>query len=138
MVAALALTIAAGPLLTIAGAALLSHAVARDEARIAATLAPRLAAAQERGRARQSLGRAIAAPGPAALLDQLAAALPSDATLVRAERRADGMTEIEVATGDPDALRAALRRTPALAGLRDVHQREADGRTIVLLRRIVA
>lgn len=131
----LPLVLAAGPLATIAGAALLTRAARQEEARIATALAPRMDAEQERGRARQWLRQAIEQPGPAAMIDRLAAALPADATLLRVERRADAQLEIEVATSDPDALRAALRRTAALSGLRDVRQREAEGRTIVLLRR---
>ncbi len=131
---ALALLIAAGPVCTIGGAQLLRAAAAGEAARLEAQAAPRRAAERGREQARHVLGAAITRPGPAALLDQIAAVLPQDDTLTRAERAADGSLEIEVATGDPDALRSAMRRQPALAGLRDVRQREGEGRTIVLLR----
>lgn len=131
---ALALLIAAGPACTIGGAQLLRAAAAGEAARLEAQAAPRRAAERGREQARHVLGAAIIRPGPAALLDQIAAVLPQDDTLTRAERAADGSLEIEVATGDPDALRSAMRRQPALAGLRDVRQREGEGRTIVLLR----
>ncbi|WP_245824570.1 hypothetical protein [Sphingomonas azotifigens] len=108
---------------------------AEDEAaQLHARTAPLLAAQHARSDARRILSAALARPGPAQLLDQLAAALPADSSVTRAERLADGALEIEVTTSDPDALRAALRRSPPLAGLRDVRQQEGEGRTLVLLR----
>lgn len=130
----LALLTAAGPITTLAGATLLAGHAQRDAAAAEAALAPRHAAEQARVSARTILGTAIVQPGPAAWLDALSAALPADAALVRAERQADGAVELEVTVSDPDALRAALRRVPTLAGLRDVRQQEGEGRTLVLLR----
>lgn len=134
MIPTLALLIAAGPLATIAVAALLQHSVQRETAAEEAASAPRRAAAQGQAAARAILSAAIARPGPAAMLDALSPVLPADASLVRAEQREDGVIEFEVAVSDPDALRSALRRVPALARLRDVRQQESDGRTVVLLR----
>lgn len=131
---AIALLIAAGPLVTLVGATLLAKHAQRDAAAAEATLAPRRAAEQARAAARTMLASAIVQPGPAALLDTVAAAMPADAALVRAERQVDGTLELEVAVSDPDALRTALRRVPMLAGLRDVRQQEGEGRTHVLLR----
>lgn len=133
--ALLALLIAAGPLITWLAATLLASRNEGAAAQLAARVAPVQAAQATRDDARRLLAVTLARPGPAQLLDQLAAVLPPDAHLARAERLANGALEIEVATSDPDALRAALRRSPALAGLRDVRQQEGEGRTLVLLRR---
>jgi len=132
--AALAALIAAGPLATIAGAAWLRSDAEKVATGLESQLSPRRAAEQEREKARVLLGAAITQPGPAALLDQVSAALPPEDSLARAERAEDGRLEIDVATSDPDALRGAMRRQPALAGLRDVRQREGEGRTLVLFR----
>lgn len=133
----LALLIAAGPLGTLAGATLLGAAASRDAARLEAQQAPRQSTVRARIVAREVLGAALARPGPAALLDQVAAALPKEDMLARAALRDDGALELEVVTSDPDALRSALRRVPALAPLRDVRQREGEGRTRVLLRGVL-
>jgi hypothetical protein len=133
---ALAALVAAGPVLTTMGATILADGAERETRQVDATLGPRRIAEQRRAEARTALSTAILRPGPAALLDGLAAALPSDAALVRAERGADGTLALEVAVSDPDALRGALRRVPALAGLRDVRQQEGEGRTLVLLRQV--
>ncbi|WP_294258296.1 hypothetical protein [uncultured Sphingomonas sp.] len=133
---ALAMLIVAGPLATMLGAGLLSGASERATRRMAATLEPRHLRAQQREAARATLSAAILRPGPAALLDRVAAALPADAALIRAERSADGALALEVSVSDPDALRSALRRAPGLSGLRDVRQQEGEGRTLVLLRQV--
>jgi len=133
---ALAALIAAGPLATLAGATLLANAVERETTRLEATLAPRRITEQRRAAAHGALSAALLRPGLAALLDGVAAALPADAALVRAERGADGALVLEVSVSDPDALRSALRRVPGLAGLRDVRQQEGEGRTLVLLRQV--
>ncbi|WP_010543197.1 hypothetical protein [Sphingomonas elodea] len=130
----LALLVASGPAATILGAHVLRVRAMTETAAMDARLAPRREAERARDAARAVLGAALAQPGPAALLDRVAAALPQADTLTRAERRADGTIELEVATSDPDALRGAMRRHPMLAGLRDVRQREGEGRTLVLLR----
>lgn len=66
-------------------------------------------------------------------LEELARALPADAALRRVTREADGTLGIEVATLDPDRLRAALRRRPVTAGLRDVGQQGGPAGLIVTL-----
>ncbi|WP_093297732.1 hypothetical protein [Sphingomonas sp. NFR04] len=128
--------IVAGPLATLAGATLLANAAERETTRLDATLAPRRITEQRRAAVHGMLSAAMLRPGPTALLDRVAAALPADAALVRAERSADGALVLEVSVSDPDALRSALRRVPALAGLRDVRQHEGEGRTLVLLRQV--
>lgn len=133
----LALLIAGGPLGALVGARWLGAIASRDAARLEAQQAPQREAARARMLARDVLGAAVARPGPAALLDQVAAALPKEDRLARAALRDDGTLELEVATSDPDALRSALRRVPMLAALRDVRQREGDGGTRVLLRGIL-
>lgn len=133
----LALLIAAGPFGTLIGARWFGEIASRDAARLEARQAPQREAARARMLARDVLGAAVARPGPAALLDQVAAALPKEDVLTRAALREDGTLELEVATSDPDALRSALRRVPALAPFRDVRQREGEGRTRVLLRGVL-
>lgn len=133
----LALLIVAGPLATLVGAKWLGAIALRDAARLDAQQAPRREAERGRMQARDVLGTALARPGPATLLDQVTAALPREDMLARAALREDGTLELEVVTSDPDALRSAIHRAPALAALRDVRQREGDGRTRVLLRAVL-
>ncbi|NJB97686.1 hypothetical protein CA233_00475 [Sphingomonas sp. ABOLD] len=128
--------IAAGPFATLLGATVLAGAVERETRRMEALRAPRRIAEARREAAHVALSGAMMRPGPAALLDGVAAALPADAALVRAERSVDGALALEVSVSDPDALRSAVRRVPALAGLRDVRQQEGEGRTMVLLRQV--
>lgn len=132
--AALGALIAAGPLLTILGANTLAASAQRAAARTEAALAPRLAAAGAREEARRVLAAAVRQPTLGATLDALARALPADASLVRAERTAQGALELDIATPDPDALRAAIRRAPDFARLRDASQRRADAAMIVSMR----
>ena len=126
-----AMLIAAGPLLTIGGARLLAGQNRAEAARLEARLAQRLAAAEAAVAARREMAAAIGRPTLAATVDTLARVLPRDATLVRAERSREGKLVLEAATTDPDALRAALRRAPAFAGLRNVGQRQSDAALIV-------
>ncbi|WP_313537975.1 hypothetical protein [Sphingomonas sp.] len=133
---ALAILIAAGPLATLLGATLLARAAEHETQRIEVSLVPHRNTAQRHEAAHAILSAAILRPGPAALLDGVATGLPPDAALVRAERGADGTLMLEVSVSDPDALRSALRRVPALAALRDVRQQEGEGRTLVLLRQV--
>lgn len=129
-----ALLLAAGPLLTIGGAAVL-RADARAEARrLDATAAPRAAAARASAEARAALAPVLARPSIGQTLEALARALPEEARLARAERTAQGALEVDIAAPDPDAVRAALRRDPALAGLRDVTQRRGEGAMIATFR----
>lgn len=131
---AVAALIAAGPLLTLAGAQLM---IAREEAAAAelrAAAAPRLAAQRAADEARAMLARTIERPTLGATLEAVATALPEDAQLIRAERFRDGLLELDVAASDPDRLRAALRRSRGLARMRDTGQRASDGAMITSLR----
>lgn len=129
--ALVALLIAAGPLLTIAGAKLLAAQERGAAAQLAAEAAPRIEAARAAEAARSQIDSVLRRMTLGATLEALARTLPADATLVRAARSIEGVLEIDVAAADPDRLRAALRRAPAFARLRNTGQREADGRMIV-------
>jgi hypothetical protein len=135
--AAAAALIAAGPLFTIAGAGLLSAGERSAAAELEHGLAPRVAAANAAYHARAELGAPLRRPGVSATIEALARALPADVTLSRAGREMTGALLIEVATSDPDRLRAALRRSGDFAGLRDVGQRQGDGVMLVTLREAV-
>jgi hypothetical protein len=132
--AAIAGLIALGPVMTIAGAALLTGQARRATQGLEATLAPRIAAQDQAMAGRKLLGDAAARPLLSVVLDRLARVLPADADLQRAERKADGAIEFDIITSDPDGLRAALRRSPDLAGLRDTSQRRGDAGMVVSLR----
>lgn len=136
LAAALALLIAGGPLLTWGGAELLRASVARETAKLGRQMEPRLARAEAARVERSQLAAAIGRPTLGATLDALARALPADASLVRVERDARGLLTADVATPDPDRLRAALREEPALALLRDAGQREGDTNMIVSLAEV--
>lgn len=131
--AAVAVLIALAPLLTIAGARLITRHERAEVARLVSDLAPRLAAEQAAQAARREIAAAVAHPPMATTLDSLARVLPPDATLFRAERTAKGALDLEVTTPDPDRLRAAIRRAPEFAGLRDSGQRQGDGAMLVSL-----
>lgn len=133
---AVALLIAAAPVLTIGGARLIGERQRAAADRIETELAPRIAAAQAAREARAQMSAVLQRPTLGATIEALARALPADATLVRAEWGAQGRLALEIAAADPDRLRSALRRTPALARLRDTGQRQAEGRLIVLLEGI--
>ncbi|ATY32032.1 hypothetical protein [Sphingomonas psychrotolerans] len=123
--------IAAGPLTTIAGAKLLAGQQRAAAARIEGDASPRIAAAKAATEARAQIDAVLRRGTLGATIEALARALPADATLVRAGRTAQGVLEIEVAAADPDRLRAALRRAPAFARLRNTGQRQADAKMIV-------
>ena len=129
--ALVALLIAAGALLTIGGARLLARQERAATARLAAEAAPRIEAARTAAEARGQIDAVLRRMPLGTTLEALARALPADATLVRAARTGEGVLEIDVAASDPDQLRAALRRTPALARLRNTGQRQADAKMIV-------
>lgn len=130
---AVALLLALGPILTIAGAYATARGIRAETAALAREAAPKLAAAREAEDARTELRALLATPTLGATLDGLARALPVEATATSAERRADGTLTVEVATADPDRLRAALRRDSATAGLRDAGQRRGDSAMLVML-----
>ena len=129
--ALVAALIIAGPLLTIAGAKLLAGQQRAAAARLADEAAPRIEAGRTAAEARAQIDAVLRGRPLGATIEALARALPAEATLVRAGRTAQGVLEIEVAAPDPDKLRAALRRAPAFARLRNPGQRQADAKMIV-------
>ncbi|MCD2325101.1 hypothetical protein LQ953_13850 [Sphingomonas sp. IC-56] len=132
--ALLAGLIAMGPVLTIAGAQMLAVQERGQAERLEAQLAPRLARRASAEQARDLLSPVISRATLGATFEALARGLPKDASVVRAERGADGTLQLALRTPDPDALRAALRRVPALSGLREVGQQRSDAAMIVLLQ----
>lgn len=135
LAAGLAAVIALGPLATIVGAGMLERSAGAESVRLAAAAAPRLKTEARASDARRALRQAARDPGVAVWLDRLAAAMPADARIARMSRAGDGAMEIEIAAPDPDLLRAALRRDPALAGFRETGQRRAGAMIAVTLRR---
>ena len=132
LAALVAVLIAAGPLLTIGGATLLTERQRAASTRLEAEASPRIEAARAAAEARGQMDAVLRRRTLAATIEALARALPADATLVRAGRNAQGVLELEIATPDPDRLRSALRRAPAFARLRNTGQRQADTGMIVL------
>lgn len=134
LAAAIAVLIALGPLATLAGAQVLAARERAEILQLRAQIEPRLAAERAASQAYAELSAATRRPAFAATLEALARGLPADATLARVERTAKGALELDVLVADPDKLRAALRRDPALARLRDTSQRQADAMMVVSLR----
>lgn len=134
LAAGVALLMAAGPIVTLAGADLLAARARSQAARIDAALAPRIAAERAAEQARAQMRTAIARPMLGGTLDAVARALPADATLLRAERTVDGALELEVSAPDPDRLRPALRSLPGIGVLRNTGQRHSDAGMIVSFR----
>lgn len=132
--ALLAGLIALGPVLTIAGARTLAARERAQAERLEAQLATRLARRASVEQARDLLSPVIGRATLSAALEALARGLPKDTSVVRAERGADGTLQLALRAPDPDALRAALRRVPGLARLREVGQQRSDAAMIVLLR----
>lgn len=132
--ALLAGLLALGPVLTIAGAQMLAARERAQAERLEAQLAPRIARLAAAEQARDLLTAAVGQATLSATLDAVARGLPKDASVVRAERSTDGTLQLEVRTPDPDALRSALRRVPALAGLREVGQQRGDAAMVVSFR----
>ena len=128
--------IAAGPAATILGANLLAGDVRVQVAKLRAQAAPRAAAAQAATRERSELVALLRRPGLGATAEALARALPADASLLRVERNAAGLLEVDLTAPDPDRLRAALRREPALARLRDAGQQQGELAMTVSLREV--
>ncbi len=131
----LAALIALGPLLTIVGASAIERNARVEATRLTAQVAPRVQAEARERDARAALRGAVRDAGVAVWMDRLAAAIPADARVARMSRAADGSVELEITAPDPDLLRAALRRDPALAGLRETGQRRAGAMIAVTLRR---
>jgi hypothetical protein len=134
MAAALGALIAAGPLLTLAGANLLAAREKRASVALQDQLAPRLAAEETARAARAALANAAGRASAGEVLEVLAGVLPAEAALARIERTADGGLELDVTGGDPDGLRAAIRRAPEFAGMRNTSQRRTDATMIVSMR----
>lgn len=134
IVAALAVLVWLAPLATIAGATLLAGAAGREADRLRAQAAPVLAAQREAEGARQRLGDALRGPGPGTVAEALARTLPAEARVARMARVAGGAIDLEIAAPDPDRLRAALRRAPQFARLRDMGQRAGDGEMVSRFR----
>jgi hypothetical protein len=123
---ALAALIAAGPVLTIVAGKLATGSARGEAARLREQAAPRAAAVQALARDRAALVAMLKQPGLGAVMEALARALPAEAVLIRAERGAQGLLEVDIASPDPDRLRAAIRAEPALARLRNVGQQQGD------------
>lgn len=123
--------LAAAPSLTWAGARVLEARVRADSAAILRAAQPRLASGRMVAAGRETLATVLRRPGIGATLEAIARALPAEASLVRAERAADGRLSIDVAAPDPDRVRAALRREPLTDDLRNVAQRAGDGAMVV-------
>ncbi|MDG2533977.1 hypothetical protein P6144_09995 [Sphingomonas sp. HITSZ_GF] len=134
MAAAFGALIAAGPLLTLVGATLLAGQEKRASLVLEDKLAPRLQAEAAARTARAALANAAGRAAPGEVLELLAGVLPAEASLTRIERTADGGLELDVTGGDPDALRAAIRRAPEFAGMRNTSQRRSDAAMIVSMR----
>lgn len=126
--------IAAGPLLTLAGASLLTAHEKRATQALEAQLAPRILAEDAARTARTALANAAGRASAGEVLETLAGVLPAEASLTRIERTADGGLELDVTGGDPDGLRAAVRRAPEFAGMRNTSQRRTDTTMIVSMR----
>ncbi|NYT42063.1 hypothetical protein HZY97_14935 [Sphingomonas sp. R-74633] len=132
--AALGALIAAGPLLTLVGANLLAKHEKRATLQLQNQIAPRLEAEETARAARTALANAAGRASPGEVLELLAGVLPAEASLTRIERTTDGGLELDVAGGDPDGLRAAIRRAPEFAGMRNTSQRRTDAAMIVSMR----
>ncbi|MGN5374887.1 hypothetical protein [Sphingomonas hankookensis] len=125
--ALLALSIVATPLVTLAGAALLTVRVRGEAAVLAERAAPIVADRNARQRARALLASAWHQPTLGTTIEAVARTLPPDAALLRAERGPAGAVSVELLAPDPDRVLAALRRDPVLAALRATAQARADG-----------
>lgn len=135
LAAGLTALIALGPLVTTMGAGMLERSAQAEANALTVQAAPRLKAEAQARDARTTLRGAVRDAGVAVWLDRLAAAIPADARVARMGKAADGAIEIEITAPDPDLLRAAMRRDPALAGFREIGQRRAGAMIAVTLRR---
>jgi len=128
--------IAAGPVVTILGANLLASGMRVEVEHLREQAAPRVAAAGLAARERAELVGLLRRPVLGATAEALARVLPAEATLVRVERNTAGLLEVDLTAPDPDKLRAALRREPALARLRDAGQQQGELAMTVSLREV--
>lgn len=127
---AVAVLVTAAPLLTLAGAEWLAARARAETARLEAAHAPRQAAAAKAAEARAMLRGALAGPALGPTLEVLAEALPPEDRLAAAAADESGVVAIEIATVDPDRLRAAIRGS-RLGGLREAGQQRGDGVLLV-------
>lgn len=132
--AAVALLIAAGPLVTLLGADMLAAGARSESAELATRLAPRMAAERAAEQARAQMRATIAGPMLGATLEAVARALPANATVLRAERTRDGALEFEISAPDPDQLRPTLRALPGIGTFRNTGQRQGETGMIVSFR----
>ncbi|MES2445510.1 MAG: hypothetical protein V4574_22005 [Pseudomonadota bacterium] len=131
---AVAVLIAAGPVATIVGAKLLAANAQAEVQRLREQAAPRVAAERATVGERAELVALLRRPGAGATLEALARALPPEASLARVERGPAGLLAVDITAPDPDRLRAALRREPVLARLRDAGQQRGELVMTVSLR----
>lgn len=117
----LAIAILATPLLTWAGAAILTARAQKEGRVIARRAAPQIAEQAASQRARLLLQQSWRLPTLGAMLEDTARDLPKDAALLRVERDGAGNLSMEVVAPDPDRVVAAL------PGLRATAQARADG-----------
>ncbi|RXZ34190.1 hypothetical protein EO081_00235 [Sphingomonas desiccabilis] len=131
---ALALMLAAGPALTWACAAVLEHRAHADVAALAPAAEPLLVRARADAATRAAWAPLLDRAALGSTLERLAATLPADDRLARVASEPDGTLEVAILTADPDALRDALRREPALAQLREAGQQRDEAVMRVTLR----
>ena len=127
-----ALLVVAGPLATLAGAALLVGGAEREVASLRRQAQPRIDLLAARDAARETLVRAGAAPMLGSVLEALGAVLPEQARIASVERDAAGRVAAEIVTIDPDALRSALRRDPRYRWRETGQRRDGAGMRVLV------
>lgn len=131
---ALALLIAAGPLVTLIVAwSQMPGAEAAANARGRVADERRDAEAARRA-ARAMFVALVRRPTLGGLAERLAQALPEEARVSSLAIASDGTVTVDVTAPDPDSLRSAMRRDPVLARLRDAGQRRGDAMMVVSFR----
>ncbi|WP_033921353.1 hypothetical protein [Sphingomonas sp. 37zxx] len=129
---ALAILLPAGPVLSWGVASWQAAAIRQEIQAQRRTAAPALATRAAALADRAAL--TTTAPAIADILNALALTLPRDARLAAVAADEHARLSADVATPDPDTLRAALRRDPRTAALRDIDQARGDGVILVRLR----
>jgi hypothetical protein len=130
----LVLLIAAGPAFTWAGAEILGHRARAEIAALAPAAEPLLAAARADAATRAGWEPLLGRGTLGTIIDRFAATLPGDDRLASIASDGEGTIEATILTADPDALRDALRREPALSQLQDAGQQRGDAVMRVTLR----
>jgi len=103
------------PLTTVAGAWLLAGMAEGEAERISREIAPRLVQerkAERDGELRRALALVYAHPAATATVEALALGAPDTDYLVSASRSPDGSLQASVDSADPEALKAAMAKTP--------------------------